>query len=128
MSDLSPEVRVPPMTEREATEERVLRNQERMIEVMEKLHNDLSETGTKLEEGVSKLSSAFWGLMKVPVACVMVGVSSWAFMYSNKISETTWLVIMAAAVFPWMKESLEGLAKIWTAVRGGRDSDAGGGK
>jgi hypothetical protein len=119
MSDLSPEVRVPPRTEREATEERVLRNQEAMIEALGKMHDDLIGAAKKLEEMTNKMSGVFWGLMKVPVACVLVCAASWAFLYMNKISETTWLIIMGVSVFPWLGESVTAVANLVRGRNGG---------
>lgn len=82
---------------------------------VDRLHEDLQQAGEKLEAAVGKLNAAFMGLMKVPVACVIVGAASWAFMYSGKISETTWLIIMGVAVFPWLGESITAIGKL---VRG----------
>lgn len=83
---------------------------------VDQLHGDLQQAGEKLEQAVGKLNAAFMGILKVPVACVIVGAASWAFMYSGKISENTWLIIMGVAVFPWLGESISAIAKL---VRGG---------
>jgi hypothetical protein len=72
--------------------------------------------GAQLHLAVEKLSSAFWGLMKIPVAVVVVGAASWAFLYEGKIGERTWLVMLGVAVFPWLGDSISAIGKI---IRGG---------
>jgi hypothetical protein len=90
--------------------ERVLQNQERMIEALGNMHEDLINASKVLEEMTKKMSGAFWGLMKVPVAVTIVAAASWAFLYMQRISETTWLVILGVAVFPWFGESVTAIA------------------
>ena len=90
--------------------ERVLRNQEAMIEALEKMHDDLIDASAKLEQMTDRMSGVFWGLMKVPVAVTIVAAASWAFLYMQKISETTWLIILGVAVFPWLGESITAIA------------------
>jgi hypothetical protein len=56
--------------------------------------------------GVHKLASMFWGVLKVPVAMVVVGAASWAFLYVEKISERTWLIMIVVSVFPWLSDGI----------------------
>ncbi len=50
--------------------------------------------------------------MKVPVAVVVIAVASWAFLYAHKISEHTWLIMLGISVFPWLGDSMSGIAKL----------------
>lgn len=84
-----------------------------------KLNESMEGAGQKLEAAVVKLSSAFWNLMKVPVACMVVGVASWAFLYEQKISENTWLLMLGVAVFPWLGDSISAIARIFGVGRHG---------
>ena len=97
----------------------IVMQQARMTDALNRMHNDLEGAGEKLQIAVTSLSSAYWGLMKVPVACIIVGAASWAFMYLNKIGETTWLVIMGVAVFPWLGDSISAISKLVRGRNGG---------
>ena len=89
--------------------------QARMVAAVNSLNEEMKTANGQLELAVTKLASAFWGLMKVPVAVVVVGVASWAFLYAHKIEETTWLIMLGVAVFPWLGDSISAIGKI---VRG----------
>jgi hypothetical protein len=86
--------------------------QAKMVEAVNNLSEKMATANGQLELAVGKLASAFWGLMKIPVAVVVVAAASWAFLYADKIAETTWLGV---AVFPWLGDSISAIGKI---VRG----------
>jgi hypothetical protein len=87
--------------------------QRHMVDAVNALSERMETANDQLEMAVTKLASAFWGLMKVPVAVVVVGVASWAFLFMHKISETTWLLMLGVAVFPWLGDSISAVAKIF---------------
>ena len=89
--------------------------QRKMVEAVNALSEEMKTANGQLELAVSKLASAFWGLMKIPVAVVVVAAASWAFLYADKIAETTWLIMLGVAVFPWLGDSISAIGKI---VRG----------
>jgi predicted PurR-regulated permease PerM len=95
--------------------EQIIEQQEQMTEAVILLTEKMNNAGDQLRLAVEKLSSAFWGVLKVPIAMAVVGAASWAFLYEGKISERSWILIMAVAVFPWLGESLTAIGKI---VRG----------
>jgi hypothetical protein len=101
-------------------ERTIIVQQAMLIQTVERLHNDLEQTGAKLEQAVARLSSAFWNLMKVPVACMVIGVASWAYLYSKVISENTWLIMLAVAVFPWLGDSITAVTQIFRGGGGGK--------
>jgi hypothetical protein len=96
-----------------------------MAHALDQLHNDLMVASAKIEDATARSTSAMWSLLKVPIACVMVGAASWAFLYAHEITENTWLVIMAIAVFPWMGDSITAIAKIFGIGQGRRAGAAG---
>lgn len=83
-----------------------------MAHALDQLHGDLVVATTKIEEATARSSAAMWSLLKVPIAVVMVTAASWAFLYAHEITENTWLIIMAVAVFPWMGDSITAIAKM----------------
>jgi hypothetical protein len=85
---------------------------EKMVIAVNELSGKMDGAGNQLGLAVDKLSSAFWGLMKVPVAVVMVGAASWAFLYEGKISERTWLIMIAVSVFPWLGDSISAISRV----------------
>jgi hypothetical protein len=87
--------------------------QRHMVAAVNALSERMETANEQLGLAVTKLASAFWGLMKVPVAVVVVGVASWAFLFMHKISETTWLLMLGVAVFPWLGDSISAVAKIF---------------
>lgn len=108
--------------ERVASPERVRgveEGQARMVAAVNALSEEMKTANGQLEMAVTKLASAFWGLMKVPVAVVVVAVASWAFLYAHKIGENTWLIMLGVAVFPWLGDSISAIGKI---VRGKNNS------
>jgi seryl-tRNA synthetase len=86
--------------------------QRKMVEAVNNLSVKMETANSQLELAVTKLASAFWGLMKVPVAVVVVGVASWAFLFMHKIEETTWLIMLGVAVFPWLGDSVTAITKL----------------
>jgi hypothetical protein len=86
--------------------------QAKMVEAVNNLSEKMATANGQLEMAVSKLASAFWGLMKVPVAVVVVAAASWAFLFMHKIGEYTWLIMLGVAVFPWLGESITAIASI----------------
>ena len=112
--------------ERIASPERVMpmvNKQHDLLVAMNELNKQMTGAGEKLENAVTKLSSAFWGLMKVPVAVVVIGVASWAFLYTHKISENTWLIMLGISVFPWLGDSMSGIAKLMGIRKGNGNGD-----
>jgi hypothetical protein len=102
--------------EKVASPERVRgveQGQAKMVEAVNALSEKMEVANEQLGVAVTKLASAFWGLMKVPVAVIVVGVASWAFLYAHKIEETTWLIMLGVAVFPWLGDSISAVAKIF---------------
>jgi seryl-tRNA synthetase len=107
--------------EKVASPERVKgveQGQMKMIEAVNLLSLKIEKANDQLEVAVTKLASTFWGLMKVPVAVVVVGVASWAFLYTEKISQNVWLIMLGVAVFPWLGDSITAIGKI---IRGRND-------
>ena len=111
-------------------QERMLAAQEQITGVLEKLLDQQRSIGglaikldehlemsTKTMQDSTKATSGLvQSIIKVPVACVIVGAASWAFIHAHEISEHTWLIIMGVAVFPWLGDSITAIAKI---IRGG---------
>lgn len=85
--------------------EKVIANQAAMTAGLEKMAENLATS-------VNKVSGLVSGLMKIPIAIVVMTAASFAFLYMNEISETTWLIIMGVAVFPWLGESIEAMMKL----------------
>jgi hypothetical protein len=61
-------------------------------------------------------------LMKIPIAIVVMTAASFAFLYMKEISETTWLVIMGVAVFPWLGDSIEAVMKLVGIRQGSKNA------
>jgi hypothetical protein len=93
-----------------------------MIHAIDRLSEKMEAAGERLELAVVRINSAFWGLMKVPVACVLIVSASWAYLYSRVISENTWLIMMAVAAFPWLGDSITAIAKIFGLSRGNNNA------
>ena len=109
--------------ERVASPERtrgVEQGQVKMIEAVNLLSEKMELANGQLGLAVTKLASAFWNLMKVPVAVVVVAVASWAFLYTEKISQNVWLIMLGVAVFPWLGDSISAIGRI---VRGRNDGE-----
>src|SRR4029077_12077948 len=114
--------------EKVASPERVKgveQGQLKMVEAVNLLSLKMETANDQLELAVTKLASAFWGLMKVPVAVVVVGVASWAFLYTHKIGENTWLVMLGVAVFPWLGDSITAITKLFGIGKGQQNSGGG---
>lgn len=94
-----------------------------VVVAMKEMVEKMDGAGSQLHLAVDKLSSAFWGLMKVPVAVVVVGAASWAFLYEGKISERTWLIMLAVAVFPWLGDSLTAIGALFGVGKGTRTNN-----
>ena len=86
--------------------ELIIVQQEQMTEAVNGLIEKISTANSQLEAAVSKLASTFLGVLKVPVAVVVVGAASWAYLYMEKISERTWLLMIAVSVFPWLSDGI----------------------
>jgi hypothetical protein len=97
---------------------KVEEGQAHMVEAINQLSEKMEVANEQLGLAVSKLASAFWGLMKVPVAVIVVGVASWAFLYEHQIGENTWLIMLAVAVFPWLGDSITAIVKLVGSIRG----------
>jgi hypothetical protein len=102
---------------------KVEEGQANMVEAINLLTEKMETANGQLELAVTKLASAFWGLMKVPVAVIVIGVASWAFLYEHKIGENTWLIMLGVSVFPWLGDSISGIAKLIGLRRGGNGND-----
>lgn len=94
-----------------------------LIHSVDTLNERMEQTGKRLETAVASLNSAFWGVLKVPVACVLIGAASWAYLYSKVISENTWLIMMAVAAFPFFGDSITAIAKIFGIGRGSQSNN-----
>jgi hypothetical protein len=105
----------------------VEQGQLKMIEAVNLLSLKMETANDQLGLAVSKLASAFWGLMKVPVAVIVVAVASWAYLYTGKISEHTWLLMLGVAVFPWLGDSISAIAKLFGIGRQ-QQNNGGAGK
>jgi hypothetical protein len=108
--------------EKVASPERVRgveQGQEEMVTAVKDLTAKMSTANEQLGLAVYKLATTFWGVLKVPVAMVVVGAASWAFLYEGKIGERTWLIMLAVAVFPWLGDSISAIGKV---IRGGNHS------
>jgi hypothetical protein len=90
----------------------LLENQQNLRELAVKLHVNLDELTGTLQQTAKTTSGLVGGVIKVPIAMTVVGVASWAFLYENQISETTWLIMLGVAVFPWLGESITAVAKL----------------
>jgi hypothetical protein len=102
---------------------RVEEGQASMVHAVNELSEKMETANEQLGLAVSKLASAFWGLMKVPVAVVVIGIASWAFLYTHKIEETTWLIMIGVSVFPWLGDSISAIAKIFGLGKGNGNSE-----
>ena len=96
--------------------------QARMTEAVISLSGKMETANEQLGMAVHKLASTFWGVLKVPVAMVVVGAASWAFLYTEKISERTWLIMIVVSVFPWLGDSI---SAVWKIVRGNGGNSKG---
>jgi len=93
-----------------------------LIHSVDTLNERMEQTGKRLETAVGALNSAFWGVLKVPVACMLIGAASWAYLYSKVISENTWLIVMAVSAFPFFGDSIMAIAKIFGIGRGSQSN------
>lgn len=132
------DARVPPMKEGASDEdartylynqERMLSNQEQMITVTQSLlenQRSLATLASKFEEHLDLLSEQMRAsihtmgefnkaIIKVPIVLFLIGMASWGF-YVGKVSEKTWLLILAVACFPYLGDSITAIAKL---IRGG---------
>lgn len=80
--------------------------QARMTEAVINLSGKMETANEQLGMAVQKLATTFWGVLKVPVAMVVVGAASWGFFYMEKISERTWLIMIIVSVFPWLSDGI----------------------
>jgi putative AlgH/UPF0301 family transcriptional regulator len=97
----------------------IIVQQAMLIHSVDELTTTMKNVAERYETTIQRLNTAFMSLIKVPIACMVIGVASWAYMYSQVISENTWLVMMAIAAFPWLGESISAIAKMFGLGRGG---------
>jgi hypothetical protein len=107
---------------RRAQWEVMTKNQEAMNAGMQALNMMMDRAIEQLGASVSKASSTVNSLMKIPIAIVVMTAASFAFLYMKEISETTWLVIMGVAVFPWLGDSIEAVMKLVGIRQGAKNS------
>jgi hypothetical protein len=101
----------------------VIVQQAMMIHEINNLHQAILRATENLRLANEKISAAFWNLMKVPIACMVIGVASWAYLYSKVISEHTWLLMLAIAVFPWLGDSITAVTKIFRSSGNARTEE-----
>src|SRR4029077_14489893 len=84
-------------------QERVISNQERMADLLSKLLDQQGKKGelaikldehleissATMRESIKSTSGLITSLIKVPIAMVVVGASSWAFMYADELGQHT---------------------------------------
>ena len=116
-------------------QERFISNQEHMTDLMTqlldqqrkmgllavKLDEHLEISSMTMRESIKSTSGLITSIVKVPIAMVVVGTASWAFMYMHEISENTWLIILAVAVFPWLGDSITAITKLFGIGRGNQN-------
>jgi hypothetical protein len=121
-------------------QERVISNQERMADLLSslldqqrkmgelaiKLDEHLEISSATMRESIKSTSGLITSIIKVPIAMVVVGASSWAFLYAHEISENTWLIILAVAVFPWLGDSITAITRLFGIGRQQQNSAGGG--
>jgi hypothetical protein len=86
--------------------------QTRMTAAVDNLSKQMSGAQVQLEAAVAKLGGMVFGMMKIPVAVVVVGAASWAFLYAEKISERTWLLMITISVFPWLSDGIYAILNV----------------
>jgi hypothetical protein len=101
----------------------LLEQQEQMGEMAMKLDTHLNLVSKAMDQSSKATSGLVAGVIKVPIAMIVVVAASWAFLYAHEISENTWLIMLGVAVFPWLGDSI---TAIWRLVRGGAKPDANG--
>jgi hypothetical protein len=118
-------------------QERMLVAQEQIASILEKLLDQQRQIGglaVKLDEHLEISSQVMkdstnatkglvGGIIKVPIVIVTMMIASAAH-YVHYISENTWLIIMAVALFPYLGESITAVFKL---VRG-QQTNSGAGK
>jgi hypothetical protein len=95
--------------ERERT---VVEQQVVMSHAIEQLQAQIKEATRAVQEANEKWRGIFMSLMKIPICVVIGGAASWAFV-EKQISENTWLIILAVAVFPWVGDSISAVASLF---------------
>lgn len=90
----------------------VIVQQAMLIHSVDQLTTTMKELAERYEVTIQRLNAAFMSLIKVPIATVIIGAASWAYLYSKVISENTWLIMMGVAAFPWLGESITAISKI----------------
>lgn len=96
--------------------------QEKMTTAVNNLSGKMDDAVAQLSEAVHKLSSTFWSLMKIPVAVIVVAAASWAFLYAEKITERTWLIMLAIAVFPWLSDGIYAILSVIGVKKGNHET------
>jgi hypothetical protein len=96
--------------------EKLLEQQEQMGQMAAKLDVHLNLVSKAMDQSSKATSGLVAGVIKVPIAMIVVVAASWAFLYAHEISENTWLIMLGVAVFPWLGDSI---TAIWRLIRGG---------
>lgn len=91
---------------------KLLEQQEQMGQMAAKLDVHLNLVSKAMDESSKATSGLVAGVIKVPIAMIVVVAASWAFMYAKEITETTWLIMLGVAVFPWLGESITAISKL----------------
>jgi hypothetical protein len=94
--------------------DKVLANQAKFITQQEAVITSLKlliEEIAKLEVQMTKLSASIMSIIQVPIAVVLVGVASWAFFFKY-ISEWTWLMLIAVALFRYLGDSITAVVNL----------------
>jgi hypothetical protein len=97
-------------------------NQEAMNAGMQALNVMMDRAIDQLGSSVMRGTTMVNSLMKIPIAIVVMTAASFAFLYMKEISETTWLVIMGVAVFPWLGDSIEAVMKLVGIRQGSKNA------
>jgi hypothetical protein len=91
----------------------LLQNQRDLAIMANKLNGHLDILAKTMHESSKTTAGLVHGVVKVPIAMSVMVAASWAFLYAKEITETTWLIILAVAVFPWLGESISAVAKLF---------------
>jgi hypothetical protein len=116
-------------------QERMLAGQEQITLVLEKLleqqrligglavklDEHLEISSKVMQDSTNATKGLVGGIIKVPIVIVTMVIASAAH-YVHYISENTWLIIMAVALFPYLGESITAVFKL---VRGQQTTNSG---
>lgn len=105
--------------------ENLLENQRQMAQLAKELRASLDVLTDTMHESMKTTSGLVAGVIKVPIAMIVVVAASWAFLYAHEITETTWLIMLAVAVFPWLGESITAITRLFGIGRGSQSNNGG---